>query len=666
MIIKSITLYNFKNFEGKHSIDLAPDSTNSRNIILIGGANGVGKTTLLDAVRLCMFGKRFNAFVSSNNDYREYLFSCKNWSSAKKNDPQFYIQMEIELNESFPHYSLTLKREWKLNRDKMNELFIILRDRHPLEIIPREYWEDYITSLIPPYVSDYFFFDGQRVKELAAGDNAEKILKESIRDLIGLNLYRILHRDLESLATKIRRKNISQENLKDEIERQENEILVLNKKIRKTKRCIQINRGTILRLSSELEATERELKRTAGAYARDRKNNSNELLKLKQKLNTLDDEIKQVCGEVLPYIIASNVCDDLLHQLKKERRLKELAATKDIIVAIKKKIIKKINADKNLKKYSDKIIDTIKEKITAIISEMQDKCHSNCGVHLIHDLTNAEIDVIETFLNKEEKKLKSRLNSILKQREEYILKVRKIKRKLKAIPDEISVHDHIENITSVRTKIELLEQANSNLEIEKQSFEEKTTKIKNIIKEMEEKVVCAEEDKKKVAVSIEIQNVINEFIDTVIPSKIDKLENIVTKMYRKLTNKEDMVKKIKIDKQKFLTTLLAYDGSIVSKNYISEGEKEIYALSILWGLSQISNRRLPVIIDSPLEKLDKTHVDNIITNFFPGAGEQVIILAHDREIDRNAYLKLKPNINKSYILSLDNKNKIKDGYFFGV
>jgi len=161
-----------------------------------------------------------------------------------------------------------------------------------------------------------------------------------------------------------------------------------------------------------------------------------------------------------------------------------------------------------------------------------------------------------------------------------------------------------------------------------------------------------------------VKESIRDFIDVVISSKIGELEKIITNMYHKLANKDDMVKDIKIDRKTFTTTLIDFDDGVVDKGNISTGEKEIYALSVLWGLSKISNRKLPLIIDSPLAKLDKSHVDKIAENFFPNAGDQVIILFHDREIGPELYGKMKPYVNKTYMLSLNEENKIKRGYFF--
>ncbi|MBN1859837.1 MAG: hypothetical protein JW840_00090 [Candidatus Thermoplasmatota archaeon] len=142
------------------------------------------------------------------------------------------------------------------------------------------------------------------------------------------------------------------------------------------------------------------------------------------------------------------------------------------------------------------------------------------------------------------------------------------------------------------------------------------------------------------------------------------LEYTISTMYHDLANKEDMIMEIKVDPHTFTTELFDYDGNQIKKEGISEGEKEIYAISVLWGLSKLSPHKLPMIIDTPLAKLDTKHVSNITKNFFPNASGQVILLSQDREIDQNIYTLIKPHINQSYTLMQTDQDKIKPGYFF--
>lgn len=667
MKINTITICNFKNFRGEHTIDMTLNNKdNENNIILIGGVNGSGKTTILESIRLCMFGKRFNGSILSNKDYENYLISAKNKSSIRDNDKRFFIQIEVEIDNTFPTYSITLKRDWVLsNNGKINnENFTIFRDGVPLEIIPEEYWEDYIISLFPPYITNHFFFDGERIKELAVGNNADEILRESIRDLTGLKLYETLADDLSTLKSKIRRRNIDRFEIQTEIREKEGEILTIKNELNKIENDIEEKSSNITELNNRKKGIEENLRRKAGAFAEEREKNENTIFKLKEELNGLNNEIKYICEDSLPFIIASKTCENLLEQLEVEKKRKELIASEHILKEINQKFIKRIESNKRLSKLPEKEFKVIKNEIKNIFSEMFIKHSNESEGPLIHDLTNTEMAKIENFLKKIEINIKRRFNKILKRREEKLIQIRKIKDRLKNIPDEGFVKDYIDELSSIRTEIEVFERDIPLLKSKNQNLNEKKNELENAIKELEEKIVCIEEDHRKLELSTGIEDSLQEFIDRVISSNIEELARIITSMYRKLANKEDMVKEIKIDAITFSTSLVDFEGKVVNKESISTGEKEIYALCVLWGLAKISNKKPPIVMDSPLAKLDKSHVGKIIDDFFPNAGDQVIILSHDREIDQELYQRLKPHINKAYTLSPEEENKINKGYFF--
>ena len=90
-------------------------------------------------------------------------------------------------------------------------------------------------------------------------------------------------------------------------------------------------------------------------------------------------------------------------------------------------------------------------------------------------------------------------------------------------------------------------------------------------------------------------------------------------------------------------------------------------VSLLWGLAQTSELKLPIIIDTPLSRLDSTHRDNIVNNYFPFAGEQVVILSTDTEIDINYYRALKPRLSGAGSLEFDQGQELttfRQGYFW--
>ena len=108
------------------------------------------------------------------------------------------------------------------------------------------------------------------------------------------------------------------------------------------------------------------------------------------------------------------------------------------------------------------------------------------------------------------------------------------------------------------------------------------------------------------------------------------------------------------------------DGKEVLKDSLSAGEKQLMVIAILWALALCSKKKLPVIIDTPLSRLDSQHRSSIITTYFPNASDQTIILSTDTEIDHNYYNMMKDSIGDEFILVYSEETKsttVKKGYF---
>ena len=136
--------------------------------------------------------------------------------------------------------------------------------------------------------------------------------------------------------------------------------------------------------------------------------------------------------------------------------------------------------------------------------------------------------------------------------------------------------------------------------------------------------------------------------------------------YKKLANKKNLIDRIKMDPVSLDLKYLNADGEEVNKASLSAGEKQLMVISLLWALAICSKKKLPVIIDTPLSRLDSAHRVSLIHTYFPQASEQTIILSTDSEIDRNYYTIMKDDIGDEFTLVYDDSTKsttIHRGYF---
>jgi DNA sulfur modification protein DndD len=164
-----------------------------------------------------------------------------------------------------------------------------------------------------------------------------------------------------------------------------------------------------------------------------------------------------------------------------------------------------------------------------------------------------------------------------------------------------------------------------------------------------------------------IVNLLNQFTVRLRKNKVHLLQEKTFEMYQMLSSKSGLIKDITIDDKSYEIKITDRNGHEIKKSGLSAGEKEVFAIALLWGLVQTSRLKLPIIVDTPLSRLDSIHRDNIVSNYFPNAGEQVIILSTDTEIDKDYYRLLENHLSGAANLEFDLKQEFstfKVGYFW--
>ena len=117
----------------------------------------------------------------------------------------------------------------------------------------------------------------------------------------------------------------------------------------------------------------------------------------------------------------------------------------------------------------------------------------------------------------------------------------------------------------------------------------------------------------------------------------------------------------------FAITLYDAAGNALPRQRLSEGEKQIFAVAMLWGLARASARPLPAVIDTPMARLAATHRENLVERYFPNASHQVLVFSTDTEVDRHYYELLLPAVSRAYHLRYSEQERVtvgEEGYFW--
>ena len=194
MIIDQITLHNFGVYADVQKIDLTPPSL-KKPIVLFEGLNGTGKTTLMDALQLCLFGPAARCVTCNGSSYKDFLASriCKH--SPKKHAS---VTVDFRCTVDGVETSYWVTRSWRSTSNSVREKLEVSLDECPNKSLS-ENWGQYINEIIPINISHLFFFDGERIASYASQNDVNELIASGVRNLFGIDVIDRLQKDLQIL-----------------------------------------------------------------------------------------------------------------------------------------------------------------------------------------------------------------------------------------------------------------------------------------------------------------------------------------------------------------------------------------------------------------------------------------------------------------------------------
>ena len=673
MLLAKIALHNYSAFEGTQALDLTSTGDPKQNIILIGAMNGAGKTSLLDAVKLCLFGERGSGLLPPKETPAEFILSRFNYNARERHETEMWIELTFD-DVQLPGatHQIQVKRKWKFHSIRgtyEGDEFAIQKDGKAFQLIDRDHWQDFIDDTIPPGVADFFFFDGEKIQKLADDATDREVLRESIRNLLGLSVYTKLSDDLDKHTDDIRREadKVTDDQLKQ-----------LEADDARIQRLMTENREQFENLEEELadlrkadEQLEREIRRITGYGADSRSDLQGQLVDLETQKRRANEEILKVAGELLPFAIAGRICDELKLRLEAEDKLRQWEASKTRVHPQLEKIVHRVFFDERTPRPAPDI--TPKQR-TFYAQRLTDEWESlfipkpdDSADFILHELSPREERFILNTIEMVSTQALFSLRELLKTRERTSKRIQDLNRELRNLPEDESY------ISSLFDKRKDNEQRKQELNRDLGRLADEHTRHERDLKTTQERMVHlkqrlkeAEESRNRVMLARKVQATIEVYEKALQDRKLAELETLTTEMYRQLARKKDFVGDVKIDPDVFDVTLHDPRGRVLEKRSLSAGEKQIFAISLLWGLAQASNVDLPIMIDTPFARLDSEHRTNIATHYFPHAGDQVIVLSTDEEIDQKYVDLLHPYIGRTYLIDHNDAKRrsvINEGYF---
>ena len=664
MIINSINIKNFQTYFGNIEFEFDQPS-DEKNVVLIGGLNGAGKTSFFSSIVLGLFGKNAEGIIfdrssgeNIDDSYQTYLQEVFSNEAKKAND----IEMEIALSITHEETNIKIVRKWWFD-SSIDEILEIYTEKDgtviPLEIpeedVERnEYYEAFIQSIIPSQVGRFFFFDGEEIKAIAKQDPEQAVIN-GINALLGFDVLEQLVVDLETLKRNLRKELPGAANsglLKnyEELEKLES---TLSSAEEEKKYCTEDIDG----MNIHLEELEKDI---SEAFKGRDVDNRNEILdkifNLDKELSAVENELQTLVGEVLTLALPSELITETEKKLSKEINTLKQQDQSAVINSLKNKFNKQLI--KNLPKEIKDKEKIIKDAALLTWDEMNNSSSGKSSV-MSNYFSDDEIKVafnhiqeVKATTNREIARLVGKQDALLKEKSE-LLSMQQLFDSGRYAQDILDKKSN--TLNQLSTKQHELERVEAEIMVLNQEI----TNIKNTIDRLESSLEISKDIQKELEEVESYQSLIKEFMNEARGRRASLLSKKTSDVIKKLAHKEDLISKVKIDEKTYSINLLDSKNNKVSR--MSAGESEIFALSLLQALGEVSNRKLPVVIDTPLGRLDYSHRQSIVTNYFHNVSEQVFILSTDTEIDRSLFKELQPYVNQTFLIK-SNKDKSSTVY----
>lgn len=658
MILQSIQLSNFGLYQGDHEIHFQPDA--DKPVTLIGGLNGRGKTTLLDAITLGLYGRRALKYLQDERiRYGAYLQNHIN-----KNVPYgSTTAITITLAESERAQEvITIRRFWeKPLKGEPEEQLTASRNGLPDEYLSQN-WDYFVEEILPLNISRFFFFDNEKIAQIADDETFESV-KDSIRSLLGLTTIEQLIADMGKLSKKVSSEKSGGEESKilAEINYLESQIATCERNAKAAYDEAAHYQHLIQKARSQFEEEQEQFWKAGGNLGLERSRLEEDLKKLETQLS--EDQSRAVAFAVdsaSPLLCCKSLLDQLhLRQSQsQQQRVRRLSA--NVISDLLDRLT-------GLSGYSA----SFAEEAGRFLKEARDSLNlteEDGEVYTLSDEASQRLNELLASWSFRMQEIRQLLDRMTLTREQSVQIESHLAREVneqeaQTIWDRMMVLNETINQNEVNKRV--VDEKRQRLERELEIYEHRRQKL--VAGTLEIRKTQGESE--RVALySQMVMETMNDFKERLTVKRVEDLSHRILSCFQSMVGKTSMIHEIQIDPRTLDLKLVDDAGAELLKNQLSAGEKQLFAVSIIWGLAQCSGYEMPVVIDTPLGRLDSKHRTNFVEGYLPHAGKQVVVLSTDEEINGRYLDSIRPFVNAFYTLVYDEEKRashIQPGYFGG-
>ncbi|MGK7899465.1 MAG: DNA sulfur modification protein DndD, partial [Xenococcus sp. (in: cyanobacteria)] len=588
MIFTELVLENFGAYADRNIINLRPENNGTINpIIVIGGMNGGGKTTLIDAIRLALYGHRAQCSSRNNLSYGDFLTQLAN--NKIKSGQVTNIELSFEHIYENHWQEFKIIRSWNKHPQNGKDSLAVIREGS-YDPILEENWDEYIEAILPLGISNLFLFDGEQVKELAESNEPANSVIEAINTLLGLELSKKLAVDLDVLVSRKQKSLASKEQLQT--------IEELETKISQKKQELATRKENLETLQSSLKKAQQKLTRTQNRFRQEGGRIAAESNQLQEKIKLLDntieeqqEKLKNIAGTSLPLLLVSDLLSAAVSQGKHEVKIHKLQQANDIIAERDRKLLTYLQQQTLEEDAIAKVRSFITQENQILVNSLQSQQEKYLNI------TEEELQQLISLSQDSLSYQKQSATAIIAKLQQLELAKEQAESQLAtaAAPEEYKkLNDAVKKAQKEVNKSQttyLTEQ--HKIETLDKEIEHRQQEIKKILQQYGTQAIDKIEEEHLINTVARVQDTLKIFREKLALKKLNKLETEVTECFRYLLHKSNLVHRVAIETETYRITLYDPQGKLLPKQRLSAGEKQLLAIAFFWSLARVSGKNLP-------------------------------------------------------------------------
>jgi len=573
MKLNKLAINDFGPYRGENDFTLSttPDSP----IVLFGGANGAGKTTLFNGIQICLHGRSALGQRVSESDYKDHIRSkLHEYPEDSADEASIRLEFEYAYMGNVDHYSV--ERSWRDRGKSIVENLEVRRNGKLPSDLDKDQWEDFLIELIPPGVSQLFFFDGEKVKQLAKAIEDDETFEDSLFSLLGLDLVERLDADLsiyrsrkldESGLEELTEKIGELRDEKEELENREEQLK--QEKAEKEERLEE--------LQDKISSKESDIAQEGGAYADKREELKERKAELNANIENIEVDLREIATDAYPFALAPDLCRSVVERLKKEsEKQKKAAAREQIEDELDDALEKDVFAD----------VEVPEDQAEEIRSQIQSAVQNRFQVEeeeskLFHQFSESQrqemYSVVDRALNEVPQELSSKTNEL----ESMSRERQDIETQLGRAPEEEDISPLIDDLNELIEERESVKTDLEEMEEELSKLETRISRLGNQIDNKLDQRTDKETVSERADLASDVQDVLDEYQDELAREKLRNLESTLSEKYLALSNKSDFYEGIDIDEEELNINVRTKHGDHKPQSDLSAGERQIFATALL-------------------------------------------------------------------------------------